>query len=74
MYPGGAPGGPRQHGFVAAAEVADSTVAAACSFVKARVKVRQYHHGSHAVFHGPRCLGRYDAQGALQMAALDTAA
>jgi transposase len=43
-------------------------------FVKARVKVRQYHDGSHAVFHGPRCLGRYDAQGALQMAALDTAA
>ena len=43
-------------------------------FVKARVKVRQYHDGSHAVFHGPRCLGRYDAQGALQMAALATAA
>jgi transposase len=43
-------------------------------FVKARVKVRQYHDGSHAVFHGPRCLGRYDAQGALQMAGLDTAA
>ena len=43
-------------------------------FVKARVRVRQYHDGSHAVFHGPRCLGRYDARGALQMAALDTAA
>ena len=43
-------------------------------FVKARVKVRQYHDGSHAVFHGPRCLGRYDAQGALRMAALDAAA
>jgi transposase len=43
-------------------------------FVKARVKVRQYHDGSHAVFHGPRCLGRYDAQGTLQMAALGAAA
>ena len=32
-------------------------------FVKARVKVRQYHNGSHAIFHGPRCLGRYDQTG-----------
>ena len=32
-------------------------------FVKARVKVRQYHDGSHAVFHGQRCLGRYDPKG-----------
>ena len=32
-------------------------------FVKARVKVRQYHDGSYAIFHGPRCIGRYDAQG-----------
>lgn len=32
-------------------------------FVKARVKVRQYHDGSHAIFHGPRCLGRYDQTG-----------
>jgi transposase len=29
-------------------------------FVKARVKVRVYADGSHAVFHGPRCIGRYD--------------
>jgi hypothetical protein len=34
-------------------------------FVKARVKVRQYHDGTHAIFYGPRCLGRYDAGGAL---------
>jgi transposase len=34
-------------------------------FVKARVKVRQYHDGSHAIFHGQRCLGRYDQKGAL---------
>jgi hypothetical protein len=35
-------------------------------FVKARVKVRVYPDGSHAVFHGPRCIGRYDAKGALK--------
>jgi len=35
-------------------------------FVKARVKVRQYHDGTHAIFHGPRCLGRYDQQGAVE--------
>jgi transposase len=34
-------------------------------FVKARVKVRQYQDGSHAIFHGPRCIGRYDAEGSL---------
>jgi transposase len=34
-------------------------------FVKARVKVRQYHDGTHAVFHGQRCLGRYDQKGAI---------
>jgi transposase len=32
-------------------------------FVKARVKVRQYPDGSHAIFHGQRCLGRYDNKG-----------
>ena len=35
-------------------------------FVHAQVKVRQYHDGSHAVFHGPRCLGRYDGAGVLK--------
>jgi transposase len=34
-------------------------------FVKANVKVRQYHDGTHAIFHGPRCLGRYDKKGAI---------
>ena len=29
-------------------------------FVKARVKVHVYADGSHALFHGPRCIGRYD--------------
>ena len=32
-------------------------------YVKARVKVRQYPDGTLAVFHGPRCLARYGAQG-----------
>jgi transposase len=34
-------------------------------FVKAKVKVRQYLDGTHAVFHGPRCSGRYDNKGLL---------
>jgi hypothetical protein len=43
-------------------------------FVRSTVKVRQYHDGSHAIFHGARCIGRYDAHGALRTAALDAAA
>lgn len=35
-------------------------------FVKATVKVRRYHDGSHAIFHGPRCLGRYDRKGTIE--------
>lgn len=35
-------------------------------YVKARVKVRQYPDGQLAVFHGPRAIGRYQADGALQ--------
>jgi transposase len=35
-------------------------------FVKARVRVRRYANGSHAIFHGPRCLARYDAADVLQ--------
>ncbi len=38
-------------------------------FVKAQVKVRQYHDGTHAIFHGQRCLGRYDHKGAIAEAA-----
>ena len=33
-------------------------------YVRASVKVRRYADGSHAVFHGPRCIGRYDPAGA----------
>lgn len=29
-------------------------------FVKARVKVRHHPDGTHAIFHGPRRLGRHD--------------
>jgi Winged helix-turn helix len=32
-------------------------------YVKARVKVREYPDGTLSVFHGPRCLARYDADG-----------
>ena len=32
-------------------------------YVKASVKVRQYPDGALAIFHGPRCIGRYDAKG-----------
>jgi transposase len=40
-------------------------------YVKARVKVREYPDGSLAVFHGPRRLARYTAQGA-EIAAVPT--
>jgi transposase len=34
-------------------------------FVRARVKVHLYPDGSHALFHGPRCIGRYHQNGRL---------
>ena len=42
-------------------------------YVKARVKVREYPDGTLAVFHGPRRLARYSAQG-VQIAAIPTPA
>jgi transposase len=33
-------------------------------YVKATVRVRRYTDGRHAIFHGPRCIGRYGADGA----------
>jgi hypothetical protein len=42
-------------------------------FVHARVKVHQYPDGPLAIFHGRRCLGRYDSEGVLQGATLGTA-
>ena len=35
-------------------------------FVRARVKVHVYPDGSHALFHGPRRIGRYDERGAIK--------
>ncbi len=32
-------------------------------YVKAKVKVHEYHNGQLAIFHGPRCLARYDKEG-----------
>lgn len=34
-------------------------------FVKAKVRVHHYPDGTHAVFHGPQCLARYQADGRL---------
>ncbi len=34
-------------------------------YVKAKVKVHEYHDGQLAIFHGPRCLARYGKEGAL---------
>lgn len=34
-----------------------------CHYVKAKVRVHEYAHGQLAIFHGPRCLARYDASG-----------
>jgi len=35
-------------------------------FVKAKVGVHVYPDGSHAVFHGPRRIGRYDEKGTIR--------
>ena len=35
-------------------------------FVKANVEVRRYPDGAHAIFHGLRCLGRYDQKGTIK--------
>ncbi|WP_066577265.1 ISNCY family transposase [Burkholderia sp. ABCPW 14] len=43
-------------------------------YVKRRVRVHRYVDGTLAVFYGPRCLGRYDAQGALVSAPVQLAA
>jgi len=34
-----------------------------CHYVKAKVRVHEYPDRSFAIFHGPRCLARYDANG-----------
>ena len=35
-------------------------------YVRAMVRVRRYADGRHAIFHGPRCLGRYGIDGCLE--------
>lgn len=45
-----------------------------CHYVKAKVRVHHYPDQTLAVFHGPRCLARYDAQGTPQTDALQAAA
>ena len=35
-------------------------------YVRAMVRVRRYVNGRYAVFHGPRCIGRYSADGCLE--------
>jgi len=41
-------------------------------FVHARVKIHQYPDGTLAIFHGRRCLGRYDSTGVLQNMTAET--
>lgn len=45
-----------------------------CHYVKAKVRVHHYPDQTLAIFHGPRCLARYNAQGTLQTDALQAAA
>src|SRR5881394_103730 len=63
VHRGGTRGGPGQHGGLCRFKVAAAGEQDAAHYVKARVKVREYPHGKLAVFHGPRCLCRYDQQG-----------
>jgi len=43
-------------------------------YVKARVKVRHYPDGTLAIFHGPRQLARYDAEGRFEQETIKAAA
>ncbi|MGH9575793.1 MAG: ISNCY family transposase [Terriglobales bacterium] len=45
-----------------------------CHYVKAKVRVHRYPDETLAIFHGPRCLARYDAQGNILTDALQAAA
>lgn len=40
-----------------------------CHFVKTKIRVHEYPDRTLAIFHGPRCLARYDQTGQLQTAA-----
>ena len=43
-------------------------------YVKAKVKVHEYHQGQLAIFHGPRCLARYNPDGSQRKETTRTAA
>ena len=43
-------------------------------FMKVKVKVHRYPNGMLAIFHGPRCLARYDAKGKLMKSRKEVAA
>lgn len=43
-------------------------------YVKVKVRVHRYPQGQLAVFHGPRCLARYDASGTLEKPKIEAAA
>ena len=45
-----------------------------CHYVRAKVRVHHYPDETLAIFHGPRCLARYDAQGHAQTDVLQAAA
>ena len=60
---GGARGRPRQHGRLRGLRLQLPESRMRAHYVKAHVKVRQYPDGTLAIFHGPRCLARYDAEG-----------
>ena len=43
-------------------------------YVRVKVRVHRYPDGQLAVFHGPRCLGRYDAKGVFLQTKIPVAA
>ena len=61
--PGGARGRQRQHGAVSGPASADPARPHRLHFVKGTVRVHEYPDGTLAVFHGPRCLVRYQPDG-----------
>ena len=54
---------PRQHRALRKARPPDPATPARHHYVKARVRVHEYPDGTLALFHGPRCLARYTANG-----------
>ena len=65
---GGASGHERQLRVLPDAETADPRKPNAAPLRQGAVKVHVYRDGSHALFYGPRCIGRYDQNGAIRNA------